>query len=112
MNNITFTVPKYVGTTDACKHCLGRYTETRLIWQWSLPQDLQGFFLINLLEFIEVVVNIWLILYNKPRNKRILYFKDRSSALWWLHHRTFNPVTQPLHNKVARHLARILLNKK
>ena len=58
VSNITFTDSEYVGTTDACKHSLRRYTKTGLMWQWPLPQDLQELFPINLLEFIEVVVNI------------------------------------------------------
>ena len=35
---------------------------------------------------------------------------DSSSALGWLHHSTFNPVTQPIHDTIARHLANILLD--
>ena len=110
VNNITFTVPTYVGTTDACEHGIGGYTKTRLVWRWPLPRELQGLFTINLLEFIAVVVNIKLILLDKPRNKRILCFTESSSALGWLHHSTFNPVTHPLHSTVTRHLARSLLD--
>ena len=36
---------------------------------------------------------------------------DSSSALGWLYHSTFNPVTQPVHNTIARHLANLLLNR-
>ena len=112
INNITFTVPKYVGTTDACKHGLGSYTKTGLVWQWPLPRELQGIFSINLLEFIAAMVKIWIILLNKPRNKRILCFTDSSSDLGWSYHSTFNPVPHLLHDKVARHLDGILLNNK
>ena len=102
VNNIIFTVPEYVGTTDACKHGLGGYIKTRSICQWPLPRDLLWLFSINLLEFIAALVNIWPILYNKPRNKRILCFTDNLSALGWLHHSTFNPVTQPLHDNIQQ----------
>ena len=88
------------------------YTETGMVRRWPLPRDLQVLFSINLLELIATIVNTWLILYNRPQNKKILCFTDSSSALGWLYHSTFNPVPQPLHNKIVRRLARTLLNNK
>ena len=46
-----------------------------------------------------------------PPDKKILCYTDSLSALGWLYHSTFNPVLQPLHDQVARHLAGILLEK-
>ena len=99
INNITFMVSEYVGTTGSCKHGLGGYSKTGLVWQWPLPQELQELFSTNLLEFITAVVNTQIILLRKPKNKIILCFTGSSSALGWLYHSTFNPVTHPYTTK-------------
>ena len=109
INQVTFTVPSHTGTTDACEHGLGGYLDDGRAWRWQLPQTLHGVFTINLLEFIAAVVNIWMVVRDGLPDKKILCYTDSSSALGWLYHSTFNPVTQPLHDQVARHLAGILL---
>ena len=37
-------------------------------------------------------------------------FTDSSSALGWLHHSTFNPIQNPLHDEAARFFANLLLS--
>ena len=44
------------------------------------------------------------------RGLRLLSFTDSSSALGWLHHSTFNPVQNPLHDEAARFLATTLIS--
>ena len=44
------------------------------------------------------------------RGIKILSFTDSSSALGWLHHSTFNPIENPLHDEAARYFATMLLD--
>ena len=111
INHVTFTVPSHIGTTDACEHGIGGYLEDGRAWRWELPRTLLGVFTINLLEFIAAVVNVWMVVRDGLPDKKILCFTDSSSALGWLYHSIFNPVTQPLHDRVARQLAGILLEQ-
>ena len=41
----------------------------------------------------------------------LLAFSDSSSTIGWLHHSTFNPVDNPMHDMVARYLARLMINE-
>ena len=45
-----------------------------------------------------------------PRDIKNLSFTNISSALGWLHHSTFNPVQNPLHDEAARFLATTLIS--
>ena len=110
INNITFTTPTHVGTTDACETGMGGYLDDGTAWRYHLPLDLQGFFTINVLEFMAAIINIWLLLIRSGKGLKIMNWTDSSSALGWLHHSTFNPVTHPVHDTIARHLANILLD--
>ena len=110
INNVTFTIPTHVGTTDACETGMGGYMDDGTAWRYQLPYDLHGIFTINLLEFMAAIINIWLLLQRTKKGLKIMNWTDSSSALGWLHHSTFNPVTQPMHDIIARHLANILLD--
>ena len=109
INNITYTRPTDIGTTDACETGMGGYLEDGRAWRWKIPTNLQGIFTINLLEFLAAVVNIWIVIRSPTKERKILSFTDSSSALGWLHHSTFNPITHPIHDNIARHLAKIFI---
>ena len=80
INNITYTMPTDVGMMEEYKTELGGFSDNGMTWRWSLPLDMHRIFLINLLEFIYAVVNIW---YMTILN---------SSILDWLYKLSLNPV--------------------
>ena len=81
INNVTYTYPTSVGIKDACKTGLGGFGEDGIAWRWPIPADMQGMFIINLIEFIAAVVNIWLIILRKGPGQTILNFTKNLSAL-------------------------------
>ena len=82
---------------------------------YQIPQEFLLFCKrrINLLEFIASVVTIEMELrYSRPSisaHHHLLALTKSSSALGWLHHSTFNPVTSILHDVVPRQLGTILM---
>ena len=88
---------------------MGGFNWNGLAWRYKLPPHLWGLLSINLLEFIAAVITIELTLRNSNVAQRILSFTDSSSALGWLHKSSFSR-SQPVHDKVARYLATVLMN--
>lgn len=114
INNICHTQPSSVVWSDACEWGIGGYTLQGHLWRWVIPEHLRLRASINLLEFIAAVITIELSIredVHRTEFPHILSFTDSSSALGWLYHSNFNPVTHPGHDKVARYLARLLFRK-
>ena len=115
IDHITFSIPLSFAISDACPYGMGGFTSEGIAWRWQLPTELLGKLSINLLEFIAAIVTIYMSLKILKINEsekgiKLLSFTDSSSALGWLHHSTFNPVENPLHDKSARFLAHMMID--
>ena len=60
MNLLTFRKPDIIYIGDASEHGLGGYASHGRAWTYVIPQHLQGRAHINLLEFLVVVISIWI----------------------------------------------------
>ena len=56
----------------------------------------------NLLEFLESAVTIYMTIMQMRQGSHILAFIDSSSALGWMHKASFDPVNAESHDVVAR----------
>ena len=68
INMVNFTSPTDISKSDACEFGLGGYSNCGLAWRYKLPSDLIGVFTINLLEFVAVIITIYMII-KKTWNK-------------------------------------------
>ena len=92
--------------SDACPFGMGGFNDRGLAWRWKIPNELVGFFTVNLLEFLASAISIHMTLQQNPNSQlHILAFTDSSSALGWLHKASFNPKSMAQHDDVARWLA-------
>ena len=110
INHITFTHPSFIGLSDSCKLGIGGFILGGPGWRYRLPDDLIGFFSINYLEFIGSILTFEFAIFHARKQDiphRGLLFTDSTSALGWLFKSTFDPLSQPCHDKVAREFARI-----
>jgi hypothetical protein len=87
---------------------MGGYNNNGLAWRYELPPSLLNKFTINLLEFIASAITIVLTLRATKGSSKVLAYTDSSSALGWLFKASFS-TSQPIHDKVARWLASILM---
>ena len=108
INNTTFTSPTITTYSDACKHGMGGYNTNGMAWRYNLPPAMIGIFSINLLEFIASAITIYLTIKSSATPHKILAFTDSSNALGWLYSASFS-ASKPIHDKVARWLAAILM---
>jgi len=112
-DNLTFTKITTYLITDACEHGIGGFNiRTGFAWRYKLPLWMTNSFHINLLEFIASVVAIWLDLEfnkNKITHPKILALSDNTSTIGWLYKSNFNVKSHPGHDRVARQVAKILL---
>ena len=60
MNLITFRKPPKIYINDACEHGLGGFSTDEKAWCWIIPDHLRGRAHLNLLEFLVVVIGIWI----------------------------------------------------
>ena len=112
INNICTVLPSSTVCSDACEWGLGGYSRQGPAWRWLIPLLLQGKASINFLEFLAAIITIMLSITNDTHSTshpHILAFTDNSSALGWMHHSTFDPVNNPQHDDLARHLASFLI---
>jgi len=115
-NNLTFTKTTTYLITDACEHGIGGFNiHSGYAWRYKLPLWMTNSFHINLLEFIASTVAIWLELEFNNNMKiaypKILALSDNTSTIGWLYKSNFNVKSHPGHDRVARKVARLLLEK-
>ena len=87
LNNLSFRNPSIVYRSDACLHGLGGYNIiTGEAWRWELPISLRNRTSLNSLEFIAILINIWIdyINGNILPESCILSQSDSTSASGWL----------------------------
>ena len=89
INHITFTLPHMFTKQDASKKGLGGFNCTGLGWRFIIPPALENLLHINILEFMAVVITIWLTILamdikDRGNGMKILAQTDNTSALGWL----------------------------
>ena len=112
INNICFTNPSSTTFSDACEWGLGGFTTQGHAWRYKLPSHLQHRASINLLEFMAAIITVKLSIdhdHHSSQQPHILAYTYNSSAMGWMYHSTFNPVTDAEHDSTARYLANLLL---
>jgi hypothetical protein len=115
---LTFRPPEIIIWSDACEFGIGGFSsETGRAWKWAIPPELQNRAHINILEFLAVVVGIWIeIDENAKPETCILAFGDNTSAIGWIHKSKFrqdNDTEHSVHAKltIARKLASLAIKK-
>ena len=83
MNHINFVKPTATTLSDACETGLGGIDDTGDGWIYHLPEDLQGIFSINLLEFMASVITVRRSLRKKAKYSfyNYLALSDRTALL-------------------------------
>lgn len=116
INLLVTRQPDKIGWSDACPFGIGGYLLSGRAWRVKIPIEspIHGKNGVNnLLEFIGMVVNIWLTCLEPGSDQScILAIGDNTSAIGWLHHTAkINPegATREAHLIVARKLAKVLL---
>ena len=89
INHVTFTLPHMFTKEDASKKGLGGFNCTGLGWRFIIPPALWDLLHINTLEFMAVVITIWLTILamdikDRGNGMKILAQTDNTSALGWL----------------------------
>ena len=98
MNLLTIRPPNIVMWTDACEHGLGGISYPRgRAWRFHISSDLRHRAHINLLEFLAILVGIWLDLTEQATGPEdcILAFGDNTSAISWIHKSKFRTDNEP-----------------
>ena len=120
INHATCTLPSLFTKQDASTKALGGFNCLGLAWRFILHPDLHEVFHINLLEFMAVVVTIWLSIITLDikdgQGMKILAQTDNTSALGWLQGQTrYDPdniVSTTLREMIGRKLAEVLMDAK
>ena len=110
-NNILNTLPNIIAFSDACERGLGGFFIIGgrvFAWRFELPEELQGIFTLNLLEFIAAFWTVKIIC-DYIREARIRSHVDSTNALSWLKKNNHRPDLQPQHDEVARNYGIVLL---
>ena len=86
MNILIFREPNTVYRTDACEYGLGSVFPDGSLWRWEIPLYLLHRVHITLLEFMAMVVPVWM---DKLANKLhpldcYLSLGDNANAVAWL----------------------------
>ena len=117
INLIVTREPSRICWSDACPYGMGGYSLSGRAWRLRIPTDHPVHGLAganNLLEFITMVVNVWLECIDSGHHELpcILAIGDSSSAIGWLFRTSALDLTLPIHRAhpmVARHLASLLI---
>jgi hypothetical protein len=115
MNLLTFRPPDIIIWTDACEYGIGGYSSPRgRAWKWPIPVELQQRAHINILEFIAVLVGVWIEIIEGSATPEtcILAFGDNTSAMGWINRSKYrddedNEKTIEAKLTIARKLASI-----
>ena len=117
MNLIVTREPDRICWSDACPFGIGGYSLSGRAWRIQIPASstIRGHAGVNnLLEFVGMVVNIWLECLDSNDNQVcILAVGDNTSAIGWLFKSSKLDPTSPSHMAhllAARHLATLLMN--
>ena len=112
INNIVFVKPSVTIWSDTCECDIGGYIDNGLAWRWRIPSAWHGELTLNLLEFLELAVTIYITTLQLGEGSHILSFTDSSSSLGWIHKVFFDLVNVESHNDVTRWLRWTLVSNK
>ena len=114
INNLVFRRPSHFCWDDSCPLGLDGYSASGLTWQFYIPPSLQSQYTNNVLEFLAQIVTIWfdIIAGFMPQFAYCLGCSNSSSTVGWMHWSNFDQNARPVHEDLARHLARILMAAK
>eukprot|EP00978_Attheya_sp_CCMP212_P013560 scaffold34037_cov42-Attheya_sp.AAC.3 len=93
MNLLTFRRPNIVLRLDAStSHGLGGYSADGRLWRWAIPIPWLGLLNINILEFLAVVIGIWIEVLEGRLTPLscILAMTDNTSAAGWVRKSNFS----------------------
>jgi hypothetical protein len=117
INLVVVRRPTCVCWSDACPAGIGGYSLTGRAWRIRIPSSSILFMhpkVNNLLEFIGMVVNVWLeCVDSTAAHECILALGDNTSAIGWLFSTSKFPANSPAHRAhlvAARQLARVLID--
>jgi hypothetical protein len=116
MNLLTYRLPNAQSKVDACPRGLGGYSKAGRAWRFIIPHHLLGRAHINLLEFLAILVSVWLDIIEgsvKPLDC-LLVMGDSTTAVGWLHktriiHKDMKVEDFQARTKVARKLATLVI---
>ena len=116
LNLLVTRRPDRIGWSDSCPFGMGGYSLSGRAWRIRVPKTsvIYGSDKVNnLLEFIGMVINIWLICLEPGSDQScILAIGDNTSAIGWLHSTSHLVQTWGAHSAhlmVARTLAKLLM---
>jgi hypothetical protein len=110
LNILVLRVPTHLYRCDASFHGIGGYSSQGRAWRFTIPEQLRNRASINLLEFVGSVIGPWtdFLEGQLPPESSVLSQGDNTTAAAWLHKTNFDN-RRPVHLKVARRLANLLM---
>jgi hypothetical protein len=116
MNLLTYRLPDAQSKVDACPRGMGGFSRKGRAWRFIIPHHLLGRAHINLLEFLAILVSVWLDILEgdvKPLDC-LLVMGDSTTAVGWLHktrimHKDMKIEDFQARSKVARKLATLVI---
>jgi hypothetical protein len=105
MNLLTFRPPDKVLWTDACEHGLGGYSLPHgRAWTFIITDDIRHRAHINLLEFLAVLIGIWIDVMegNIGKESCVLAFGDNTSAIGWIRKSKYREECDNEHSMIAK----------
>jgi hypothetical protein len=116
MNLLTYRLPDAQSKVDACPRGMGGYSRKGRAWRFIIPTHLLGRAHINLLEFLAILVSVWLDIIEGDVKALdcLLVMGDSTTAVGWLHKtRIMNKDMKvedfQARTKVARKLATLVI---
>ena len=119
MNLLTYRQPTVEYLSDACEHGIGGYSSAGKAWRWALPQEIEGRFTLNFLEFVAAIIGPWMdhLQGELPPLSCILSGTDSTTAEGWLRKTNFSASSDTREEiavklAAARQLATVLIESK
>ena len=117
IHHINSSIPLLFFISDAIKRVIGGFNSEVIAWCFEFPLSMQGIFFLSILELIAAKITIYITLKVLQVKKmeygiKMHYFTYSSGALGCMYHSTFNSIRDKAHDKVARILARDMLEFK
>ena len=104
MNILVFRKPTHIYRTDACEYGLGGSFSDGTLWRWAIPHDLLHRAHISLLEFMGMLIPIWMDVLNGSLSLHdcILSLGDSSNAVGWMVKSNFKSAEENLPDQLAK----------
>ena len=86
------------------------YNDKGMVYRWHTPNEWHGVLMINLMDFLDSSVSIYMNIHQPRHGYHILAFTYSSSDLRWMHKASFEPVNEGGHYMVAQWLRWIIIS--